>query len=104
MEKSKEICPTLTYTFFDSAINALQHLKNEDSEQPSIIFLDINMPLMDGWQFIEEYEQLPIEHAKVYILSTSLNPIDINKSEENATVLGFKQKPLSKHILEDICA
>lgn len=104
LEKSKDACPGMSYDFFECPIKALAHLQKEETKQPCMIFLDINMPIMDGWQFLAEYEQLDVNHAKVIMLSTSLNPLDINKSIENNHVFDFKQKPLTRSILEEVCA
>jgi CheY-like chemotaxis protein len=92
----------------DVAINgleALAYLKKEEQVPPEIIFLDLNMPKMNGWEFLEEYKHLNKEQkAKVVlvILTTSANPDHIKKAEEIEEVTGFETKPLSKQILKDI--
>ena len=63
-----------------------------------VIFLDINMPIMNGWQFLDEYEK--INHSlkfkcKIFVLSSSINPDDIKKAESNAFVSKYLAKPLS---------
>lgn len=70
--------------------------------QPGIILLDINMPQMDGWEFLEIYEQLPQERkAKIVVsmLTTSLNPDDRDKANQTPAINGFFNKPLE---IEDI--
>jgi CheY-like chemotaxis protein len=92
----------------DVAINgleALAYLKKEAQVPPEIIFLDLNMPRMNGWEFLEEYKHLRKDQkAKVVlvILTTSANPDHIKKAEEIEEVTGFETKPLSKQILKDI--
>ena len=72
--------------------------------QPGIIFLDINMPGMDGWEFLQEYQNLPADRRQriaVHILTTSSNPDDIKKADENEYVEGFISKPLNpRHVLD----
>lgn len=73
-------------------------LQNNPEDFPEVIFLDINMPVMDGWQFLEKYKQLPadkIKNCKVYILTSSIDPNDMEKSRTYASVKDFITKPLT---------
>jgi CheY-like chemotaxis protein len=72
---------------------------------PDIIFLDINMPVMNGWDFLEElesikdtFQQLP----RIYILSSTVDPEDYKKATAFSLVENFISKPLSKESLEKI--
>jgi CheY-like chemotaxis protein len=84
----------------DNALDAIEFLKqkiNDEYQRPDLIFLDINMPAMNGWEFMEEYKKLsPEQHAKVVLimLTTSLNPYDLKKAKEIELVHGFENKPL----------
>jgi CheY-like chemotaxis protein len=87
---------------FDDPLNALKKLKELKNTNPKtlpdLIFLDINMPVMDGWQFLEELKNLSIaglEHCKVIILSSSIDPSDIKKSKQYTMVYDFISKPLT---------
>ncbi|NOT74263.1 MAG: response regulator [Cyclobacteriaceae bacterium] len=69
---------------------------------PAMIFLDINMPKMNGWEFLKEYEKLDATmKAKIVLvmLTTSLNPDDQEKAGKFPDVQGFKNKFLSKETL-----
>lgn len=80
---------------------ALDFLKSKKN-RPDIIFLDINMPKMDGWEFLAEYELLPDEDkAKTVIamVTSSLNPDDKAKSETFNSVKGFNSKYLDEETL-----
>ena len=75
------------------------------SELPhaGLIFLDINMPGMNGWEFLDAYKKLPEDqtrHIKVLMLTTSINPDEEKKAIDIAEVKGFIHKPLTPEYLE----
>lgn len=99
----------LIHTSSKSALEYLQNLqrdKNLDSDLiPNIIFLDINMPIMDGFQFVEEYSKLEDrtkKHGKIVLLTTSVNPADEEKSKTIKYIIGFLNKPLTKKNLAEL--
>lgn len=67
---------------------------------PTILFLDLNMPEMSGWDWLFKFEQLPQtikQHVLIYILSSSVNSTDIEKANANIYVQGYIFKPLNKN-------
>ena len=72
--------------------------KNRNLRQPGIIFLDINMPRMNGWEFLNEYKNLPPhQKSKIVIgmLTTSMNPDDETKAKQFSEINMFFHKPLT---------
>ena len=88
-----------------NGLEALDFLRKENQVIPELIFLDINMPKMNGWDFLAQYKHLnPIQKARITImmLTTSANPADIKRAEEIEDVTGYRCKPLSVEVLNDI--
>ena len=92
-----------------SAIEFLRNLEKLDKEtknvMPEVIFLDIDMPLMDGFQFLDEFEKLSEEtkkKCKVVMLTSSINPQDVNKSKRYSYVKKYINKPLSQDNLVNL--
>ncbi len=73
--------------------------REKDSERypsPDLILLDINMPAMDGWEFLIEYKKLSMsERVIIVMLTTSLFPEDKRKAERMSEISGFENKPLT---------
>ncbi len=73
--------------------------------RPELIFLDINTPVMNGWEFLQEFSRLPEaqrEKIVIVMLTTSPNPDDERKAKHSGIVSGYKLKPLSKEVLSEI--
>lgn len=79
----------------DYFVSAFLHL--EERVVPQIILLDLNMPVMDGWSLLEElskYDFPALKNSTLYIVSSSINPIDIKRSREFNLVQDFLVKPI----------
>ncbi len=89
---------------------ALENIKQSITNNkplPEIIFLDINMPIMDGWQFLTEFITLPIKtKVKVNIVTSSIDPYDLTQWEffKNKThhIITFNNKPIKKQEMAEI--
>ncbi len=89
-----------------SASDAISSLQS-GKIKPDVIFLDIRMPLMDGFGFLQEYDKIEIEgkkSIKIFMLSSSLDPADFKKSDSNKYITQFLHKPLTQKALDEICA
>lgn len=94
-------------TFFSSPVDALEYFKNLSTEDnptyPDAIFLDINMPQINGWEFLEQYKQLNIQQSPVIImLTTSLFPKDLQKAKDLEIVHKLINKPLEVEKLHEL--
>lgn len=94
------------------AKSALEYLRNIEKIKigaenflPNYIFLDIDMPLMDGFQFVDEFEKLSDitkNFCKVVLLTSSFDPKDISKSRKNNYILKYLNKPLTQDSLKKL--
>lgn len=95
----------LQYSVATEALKYLHDNQNNFSELPQIIFVDIYMPIMSGFEFMTEYDKLsPVlkKHCKVHIISSTIDNQDIVKSRTNNNVVSFQVKPITKEFLDRI--
>lgn len=98
-----------TPVFFSNGQDAIDHIKaskNNPAELPELILLDVNMPIMDGWQFLEEYSQmlnvLP-KASTIYMISSSNDEQDLTKAKKYSEIVkDYFLKPISKEDLDKI--
>jgi len=87
-----------------TALNYFAENQEVSSVLPDIIFLDLNMPVMNGWQFLEAFLDLnyPKKAVTIYICTSSVNPKDYEMYKKFSTVSGYLVKPLSKTEIYEI--
>jgi response regulator RpfG family c-di-GMP phosphodiesterase len=103
----RKIMGNVQVTDFEIPETGLEYIEKEfqltDPDEKTILLLDINMPTMTGWEFLEVFENFSDkikEHFQIYILSSSVDPSDIERAKSNSLVADFIEKPLNKEALE----
>lgn len=88
------------------ALKYFDEIKKTNSiNKTQLIFLDLNMPLMDGWEFLDSFstsEYAEFHNTKIIILSSTIDPEDLEKSKKYPMVIDFLSKPISKEMLESL--
>jgi len=84
-------------------LNGQEALEYLEQERPDFIFLDIKMPVMDGWEFLEETKARGIDNdINIALLSSSSHPEDIKKAGDYDHVIALMEKPLTKVRLDEV--
>lgn len=81
-----------------AAINYFKEIQDKGGVKPEIIFLDLAMPIMDGWEFLEEFEKLHDsfrENINLFIVSSSISPADIQRAATFNFVKNYLVKPIT---------
>lgn len=105
-KKLKDEVPEVETVFFSSAQAALDHL-GSSKEEPELIFVDVKMPVMNGFDFLDSYHERGYHNtlnSAVYMLSSSINKKDREKSKTYTSVVNFISKPLQMGELKTILA
>lgn len=88
-----------------SVLSASEALNYLEAKRPNLIFLDINMPALSGWDFIDQFRSLPIDQKEdivIVMVSTSMDPKDRQRAEVCTEIQEFVSKPISVEKIEDI--
>lgn len=101
------VYPDASVLLFGEGASALNHIRTAGTDVPgkTVVLLDIQMPVMNGFQFLEAFDLLPEEVKNlytIYILSSSVNQFDISKAKNNPYVKDMIIKPLSKDTLTNL--
>ena|SRR2546428_8450893 len=93
---------------FTDASDALQYLKNVSTDPkrlPDMILLDINMPIMDGWTFLDEFQKIRKGMRKdiiINMITSSIHEDDMLKSKSYSDISGFYVKPINEQLIMDM--
>ncbi|MGB6150826.1 MAG: response regulator [Pricia sp.] len=93
---------------FENGLDALENFKEclkDDDAIPSLIFVDLNMPVMDGWDFMEEFTKLipsPSDMPDIYVMTSSIDVKDLETAKSYGLEAQYLMKPVSATVLEGI--
>ncbi|PVX47023.1 CheY-like chemotaxis protein [Flavobacterium sp. 103] len=99
---AKEITNTFNGQEAINLINTINNNPNQE-KKPQLIFLDLNMPVMGGWEFLDLFNAsnyFNLNNTKVIILTSTIDPEDIKKSKSYPNVIGFLSKPITVEMLD----
>ncbi len=97
VDSFSEIRESKIFVNGEEAMNALLDNFKSNQTLPDLILLDINMPVMDGWDFLDALTKINTKFpVPVYLLTSSIDPCDMEKAKRYKDVQGFLSKPLTK--------
>ncbi|WP_209401614.1 response regulator [Pseudozobellia sp. WGM2] len=95
----------IVYTNGQDAIDGLKEMITNGDKMPPVIFLDLNMPIMNGWDFLEDFVQIPHnnrEEVLIYIISSSIDPRDLEQIKRYEVVNNYILKPVVREDLHTV--
>lgn len=105
IESGTDVRKILSFADGEQIYEHLLIHKHQKDELPDVIFLDINMPYMDGWEFMEKYQDIADGLAKritIYILSSSVSAHDMHLAKSNPYVKTYITKPVLKVRIQEL--
>lgn len=102
--KLSDVCENFTvYNNGEEAIEGLTQTIASGKHIPELILLDINMPIMDGWQFLDEFTTMTVsKKITLYLVSSSIDPVDFKKAKEYELITDFIIKPVTRKTVIDL--
>lgn len=89
----------------EEAFNYLQENSGNEDKLPDLIMLDVNMPIKDGWEFLEDYRNLDTNvrgRISLYMVTSSVIQSDIDKANQDENIVDFVSKPITNEKLEEL--
>lgn len=100
---------TSSVTLFNDATEALSAIESmqESNDQRHVVFLDLNMPILNGFGFLEALEKKPKllqKNIQIYVLTSSINQDDIERIKQYKSVTEYLNKPMTREMVQHVCA
>lgn len=106
MMKEIDFCDSITvFNNGEDALAGLKEMHDITHELPQVIFLDLDMPIMNGWEFLDEFIQLPndtLEKTVIYVISSSVDPRDIERVKKYELISNYILKPITPNDFETV--
>lgn len=103
IKKSVQDADIITFTEGETGLDYIKSYFNEPNIGNAILFLDINMPTMSGWEFMERFQKINTvikDQISIYILSSSVNQSDKHKAKTHPDIIDYIEKPLLTDVLK----
>lgn len=104
--KEIDFCDTIiVYNNGQEALEGILTISESGEKVPPFIFLDLNMPIMNGWEFLEEFTKIPsnkLTKTTIYIISSSVDPRDLERVKNYKAVNNYILKPITPNDLETV--
>lgn len=95
-----------SFMIFRNGKEAFEHLETiilADKKLPDLILLDLNMPIWDGWKFLDEFTKIPSANPiTIYIMTSSIDPADVEKAKSYDSVSNYMVKPITMEELQKL--
>ncbi|RZS99833.1 response regulator [Aquimarina brevivitae] len=93
----------MVYSNGQEALDALTIIIKNKEKLPEVILLDLNMPILDGWQFLDEFTKVKLdEKIMIYIVSSSIDPTDVLRAKSYENVSNYVVKPIDLEQLRQL--
>src|SRR5574343_165359 len=105
IEETKKVATICEFKNGETAIESIKSAIETKGELPELILLDLSMPIMDGWDFLDELQSIkPMIHSQIiiYIVSSTISPKDIQRVSTYAEVKDYVIKPITKQKFNDV--
>jgi CheY-like chemotaxis protein len=104
--KIQNLCDeVLVFTDGKQAVDYLEEHQNDGTPMPEVIMIDVNMPVLDGWGFIEAFQKMDLEstkNTKLFMISSSIDPRDVKKAKEIPLIIKYIFKPITFDELKEV--
>jgi CheY-like chemotaxis protein len=104
--KIQNLCDeVIVFTDGKQAVDYLEEHQNDGTPMPDVIMIDVNMPVLDGWGFIDAFQKMDLNlsnKTKLFMVSSSIDPRDVKKAKEIQLIIKYIFKPITFDELKEV--